>query len=257
MSDEFYDEEMSRTQEALAATPDMQAQRKAIMKAMALAPGEAVLDVGAGNGIMVREILEQVGPSGSASGLDAATPMVAMARELCPGGNFIQGDATQLPYEDATFDVVTAAQLVCFLPDPNRALQEMHRVLRPGGRIVILDTDWGSLVWNSFEPKLMAKAIDVYTRPYADPHVPRTMSKRLKAVGFDHIGCETLTVLNWTPGPDNYAELTTSFMEAIGAASDDFSDADWRDWSEDQKAVADAGEYMFSLNRYIFSARRN
>lgn len=257
MSDEFYDEEMSRKQESLAATPDMRAQRRSILAAMALKPGEIVLDVGAGNGIMAREMLDVVGPSGAVTGLDAAAPMVAMARALCPGGQFVQGDAATLPFEDASFDVVTAAQLVCFLPVPDPALGELHRVLRPGGRIVILDTDWGSLVWNSNTPDLMARAVEVYTRPYADAHVPRTLSRRLGAAGFRITGRDTLTVLNWTPGPDNYAALTASFLESIAAASEDFSEADWNAWVSDQKAVTDAGEYMFSLNRYIFSATRD
>lgn len=257
MSDAFYDEEMSRKQELLASTPDMQAQRRAILAAMALKPGEDVLDIGAGNGIMAREILDVVGPSGAVTGIDAAAPMVAMARALCPGGNFAQGDAANLPFKDASFDAVTAAQLVCFLPEPDRALAEMRRVLRPGGRAVILDTDWGSLVWNSNDPGLMARAVDVYTRPYADAHVPRTLSRRLEAAGFQVIGRDTLTVLNWTPGPDNYAALTTSFLESISATSEDFSEADWKAWLADQKAVTEAGEYMFSLNRYIFSAKRD
>lgn len=256
MSKDFYDEEMSRKQEALAATPDMRGQRRAILAAMELGPGEAVLDLGAGNGIMAREMLEIVGPSGSVTGLDAAAPMVAMAREVCPRASFVQGDASELPFEDASFDVVTAAQLLCFLPDQDRALKEIHRVLRPGGRIVVLDTDWGSLVWNSYKPDLMAKAVDIYTRPYADAYVPRTLSRRLRAAGFGNISCNTMTVLNWTPGPDNYAELTTSFLQSIAAASDDFSDDDWQRWVADQEAVAAAGEYMFSLNRYIFSAQR-
>ena len=183
--------------------------------------------------------------------------MISMARALCPGASFFQGDAAELPFEDASFDLVTAAQLLCFLHNPDQALAEMHRVLRPGGRVVILDTDWGSLVWNSYDPELMAKAVDVYTRPYADANVPRTLSRRLKGAGFVDIDCSTLTVLNWTPGPDNYAELTTSFLESIGADSEEFSESDWHQWTADQKAVSDAGEYMFSLNRYIFSARRN
>lgn len=257
MSGAFYDEEMCRKQEVLAATPDMQAQRRAILAALALNPGEVVLDLGAGNGIMAREMVDAVGPFGAVTGLDAAAPMVAMARALCPGGRFVQGDAADLPFEDASFDAVSAAQLLCFLPDPDRALREMHRVLRPGGRLVILDTDWSSLVWNSNSPDLMARAVDVYTRPYADAHVPRTLSRRLAAAGFQVTGRDTLTVLNWTPGPDNYAALTTSFLESIAASSQDFSRADWNAWVADQKAVAEAGEYMFSLNRYLFSATRD
>jgi ubiquinone/menaquinone biosynthesis C-methylase UbiE len=257
MPENFYDEEMSRKQEALAATPDMRAQRLAMLTRLALKSGEAVLDVGAGNGIMARDMLDIVGASGSVTGLDSAPPMIAMASALCPGGTFVQGDASDLPFGDGSFDVVTAAQLICFLTDPDRALREMRRVLRPKGRVVILDTDWDSLVWNSHDPGLMAKAMDLYTRPYVDAHVPRTLSRRLAAAGFDVTARDTLTVLNWTPGPDNYAELTASFMESIATASAEFSDSEWRRWKEDQKAVANAGEYMFSLNRYIFSAKRN
>jgi ubiquinone/menaquinone biosynthesis C-methylase UbiE len=256
MSRDFYDEEMSRKQEAMAATPDMQAQRKAVLAALSLRPGERVLEVGAGNGIMAREMLDAVGPAGAVTGLDAAAPMVAMASALCPGASFVEGDAQRLPFRDASFDAATAAQLLCFLPEPDRALGELHRVLRPGGRIVLLDTDWGSLVWNSHAPSLMARAVAAYTRPYADPHVPRTLSRRLAAVGFRVTGRETLTVLNWAPAPDNYAGQTTGFMESIAAAAEDFTAADWDAWVADQNAVAQAGEYMFSLNRYIFSAVR-
>ncbi|MCU9839024.1 methyltransferase domain-containing protein [Ruegeria sp. WL0004] len=251
----FYDAEMSRKQEALAATPDMQAQRRVILDHLALKPGEAVLDIGSGNGIMARDMLGIVGRSGSVTGLDAAEPMIAMARALCPGGKFVRGDACELPFDDCSFDAVTAAQLLCFLPDPDAALREMRRVLRPDGRLVILDTDWGSLVWNARDPDLMAKAMRIYIRPYADAYLPRTLSRRLRAAGFAVTVRETLTVLNWTPGPDNYAQLTASFMESITAAAADFSDEDWRCWQEDQKAVAEAGDYMFSLNRYIFDAR--
>jgi hypothetical protein len=87
--------------------------------------------------------------------------------------------------------------------------------------------------------------------------VPRTLSRRLEAAGFNVTVRDTLTVLNWTPGPDNYAALTTSFLESIAAASEDFSEADWNAWVADQKEVTEAGEYMFSLNRYIFSAMRD
>jgi hypothetical protein len=64
-------------------------------------------------------------------------------------------------------------------------------------------------------------------------------------------------VLNWTPGPDNYAALTTSFLESISPTSEDFSEVDWKAWLADQKAVTEAGEYMFSLNRYMLNARLN
>lgn len=257
MAAEFYDETMSRQQEALAATPDMQAQRRAMLTALALKPGERALEIGAGNGIMVREMLVEVGPSGAVTGLDSAAPMVEMARALCPEGTFVEGDAAALPFADASFDVATAAQVFCFLPDPDRALAELHRVLAPGGRLVILDTDWGSLVWNCRDRELMDRAMALYTSPYADAHLPRTLSRRLARAGFRVTARDSLTVLNWDRAPDTYAGQTTGFLESLMTASDAFTEADWQAWDADQAAMAEAGEFMFSLNRYIFSAMRD
>ncbi len=134
MGKQFYDEDMARQQEKLAATPDMAAQRLVMLNVLDLKDGERVLDVGSGNGIFVREMLSVVGESGHVCGVDSAEPMVSMATALCPSGQFLQGDATDLPVEDSSFDVVTASQVLCFVSAINKALSEMFRVLKPGGR---------------------------------------------------------------------------------------------------------------------------
>ena len=77
MSEQFYDEDKSRQQEKVAATPDMVAQRRAMLELLDLKEGEHVLDVGSGNGIFAREILETVTDSGHVCGIDSAEPMVA------------------------------------------------------------------------------------------------------------------------------------------------------------------------------------
>ena len=94
MSEQFYDEDKARQQEKVAATPDMVAQRRAMLELLDLKEGEHVLDVGSGNGIFAREILETVTDSGHVCGIDSAEPMVAMATDICPAGKFLQGDAT-------------------------------------------------------------------------------------------------------------------------------------------------------------------
>ena len=81
------------------------------------------------------------------------------ARHICPDGEFVQGDAQDLPFEDGTFDAIAAAQLFCFLGDVERALLEAYRVLKPGGRIVILDTDWDTLIWRNNIPDLMTRLL--------------------------------------------------------------------------------------------------
>jgi arsenite methyltransferase len=201
-------------------------------------------------------MLEIVGERGHVCGVDRAEPMVDMAGRLCPKSLFLRGDAANLPVADLSCDAVTASQLLCFVPEIDKALSEMFRVLKHDGRLVILDSDWGSLVWNCRNQNLMDRTIEMLTGPYADAHVPRTLSRRLIAAGFEITGRHTFTVLNWNPDPDSYSQQTIGFVKPMMEASDAFTKEDWATWIADQKATADAGEYMFSLNRYIFSAAR-
>ena len=79
----------------------------------------------------------RVGVSGSVSGLDLSESMLTVARETSPGVQFYQGSVIDLPFDDASFDVVTSSFMLMFVPDPEKALSEMLRVLRPGGRLAI------------------------------------------------------------------------------------------------------------------------
>lgn len=254
MAQEFYTEDMVRQQEKLALTPDIARQRKELLASLALRPGERALDVGAGNGIFARDMKEAIGAEGAIYGIDSSPLMVDLAAGFCPGGAFRQGDATALPHDDGAFDVVTASQLICFVPEPDAAVREMFRVLKPGGRAVILDTDWDSLVWNCRDEALMARAMALFRSPYADACAPRTLSRRLTAAGFGITERRSFTVLNWEIDPDSYAQQTAGFIKAMMADSEAFTDEDWERWSADQAAAAAAGEFMFSLNRYIFRA---
>jgi len=256
MEKQFYDEDMARQQEKLSATSDMVTQRRFMLNQLRLKEGERVLDVGSGNGILAREMLEVVGESGHVCGVDSAEPMVSMAIALCPNGQFLQGDATALPVEDSSFDVVTASQLLCFVPDVDKMLSEMFRALKAGGRLVILETDWGSLVWNCNDRSLMERVLQLMTGVYADAHIPRTLSRRLMAAGFQITDRRSISVLNWDANEDTYAQQIKGFLGPMMEASEDFTKDDWEAWSEDQRATDEAGEFLFSVNRYIFSAAK-
>ena len=254
MTEQFYDESMARVQEEITATPDLIAQRRTMLDLLALKEGEHVLDVGSGNGIFVREMLAIIGENGHVCGVDSSEPLLNMARGICPKGVFLKGDATDLPVEDLTYDVVTASQVLCFINDAAKAISEMYRVLKPGGRLVVLDSDWASLVWNCRNQELMDRVIKMLTGPYADSHVPRTLSRHLIDIGFKITGRHSFTVLNWEPDLDSYSQQTVGFIKPMMEASSDFTKEDWEAWDADQKSTAKAGEYMFSLNRYIFIA---
>lgn len=102
-----------------------------------IAPGDRVLDVACGTGVLAREAASRVGPGGRVSGLDLNDGMLAVARNLRPAIDWRQGDAAKLPFEDGAFDVVVSQFALMFFPDPVAALREMWRVLGPRGRIAV------------------------------------------------------------------------------------------------------------------------
>jgi arsenite methyltransferase len=109
-----------------------------------LAPGEDVLDVGCGAGLDSLVAAQMVGPAGSVTGIDMTPEMLAKARasadELGSGNvRLVEGEAEQLPFADESFDVVISNGVVDLIPDKEAVFSELHRVLRPGGRIQLAD----------------------------------------------------------------------------------------------------------------------
>jgi SAM-dependent methyltransferase len=100
-------------------------------------PGERVLDVACGTGVLAREAASRVGPTGRVTGLDLNEGMLAVARRLGPDIAWRQGDAAKLPCEDSAFDVVASQFALMFFPDRVGALREMWRVLAPRGRLTV------------------------------------------------------------------------------------------------------------------------
>jgi ubiquinone/menaquinone biosynthesis C-methylase UbiE len=103
--------------------------------------GEYVLDVACGTGVVARNIASYLGPQGKVVGLDSSPEMLATARSLPSSSEatiqWIEGFAQHLPFARATFNIALCQAGLQFISDQLAALQEMHRVLKPGGRVVI------------------------------------------------------------------------------------------------------------------------
>ena len=113
--------------------------RRRAVRASRLKAGGAALDVACGSGKLAAELAKVAGPDGRVTGLDFSPRMLEVARREHPGIEFAEGDALNLPFGEAAFDATTIAFGLRNLSDPVRGLREMLRVLRPGGRAVVLE----------------------------------------------------------------------------------------------------------------------
>jgi demethylmenaquinone methyltransferase/2-methoxy-6-polyprenyl-1,4-benzoquinol methylase len=113
--------------------------RRRAARTTGLQPGSSALDVACGSGKLTAELARIAGRDGRAIGLDFSAQMLEIARRDHPGIEFLEGDALKLPFDDASFDASTIAFGLRNLADPVRGLREMQRVVKPGGRCVVLE----------------------------------------------------------------------------------------------------------------------
>lgn len=116
---------------------------RGVLRLARLQPGERVLDVASGSGVLTRAALAEVGPQGEAVGCDVSEGMVAVARAASPGCRFLRTEAQALGevLPPAHFDVVLCGLGLMYMPDPEACVAAMAACLRPGGRLVV--SVWG------------------------------------------------------------------------------------------------------------------
>ena len=174
-----FDEGVARQIELLYLTRDAARRRRLVKEALSARPGDQVLDVGSGPGFYCLEIADEVGPEGRVVGVDLAEPMLALARRRCESHtnvSFKKGDVLALPVEDESFHRALCVQVLEYVELATAALAEINRVLRPGGRAVIWDIDWQTVVWHSSHPALTSLILEAWDHHLAHPSLPRTLA---------------------------------------------------------------------------------
>jgi len=250
-----FDASASRRIEAAYLTADVVAQRVEVLAALDVRPGERVLDIGSGPGLLAESLAAIVGSEGRAWGIDTSEPMLEMARRRCEShtqSRFDQADASKLPYPDASFDAVVSTQVYEYVEDVERALSELWRVLRHGGRALILDTDWDSLIWNNRERDRMKRVLEAWDEHLCHPNLPQSLTGMLKRAGFQIVGRDIIPMFNPEFHENSYSAGILQGIEAFVPGRNGITEEDAHAWSADLRALGEAGEYFFSVNRYLF-----
>jgi ubiquinone/menaquinone biosynthesis C-methylase UbiE len=252
-----FDDDVSRRVEATYTTPDVVEQRRLIRAALALSAGERVLDIGSGPGLLACEMATDVGPTGSVDGIDPSESMLAIARarpHMSSSGSvsFTPGDACTLPFADGSFDAAVATQVYEYVENMSAALAEAHRVLRPGGRLLVLDTDWDSIVWHSSDRDRMNRVLAAWEEHLVDPYLPRRLGCLLSDAGFAVTRREVIPLLNAGYDANTYSAGLIGFISGFVSGRLGLTEDDASAWADDLVGLGE--DYFFNLSRYLFLA---
>jgi SAM-dependent methyltransferase len=233
--------------------------RELVRAALGARPGDRILDVGCGPGFYVTELAEAVGREGSVVGLDASADMLAVAAKRAEGhGNvtFHEADATSLPVPDASFERALCVQVLEYVRDVPAALSEMHRALRPGGRVLVWDVDWATVSWHAIDRQLARRVLAAWDKHLTHPSLPRTLAAQLRNAGFRGRPDGRPRLRDDRADPRCLRRLARAPARAVrGRAGRDEPD-EAKAWADEQRELGDRGEFFFTVTQFCFTATR-
>ncbi len=254
-----FDADMAARMEALYSKGDVVRRRRLAREALPVEPGERILAVGCAPGFLAPVVLGDVGPSGGLVGVDLSEAMLAVAADRCaghPDARFLPGDATALPVEDGGFDRAICVQVLEYVADVAAALRELHRVLRPGGRLVVWDIDWPTLSWGSGDPGRMARVLRAWDAHLAHPSLPSVLAPRLRTAGVTDVRLSAHAFASIDLEPDRFASLELEVVADYVAGRPEIGEAEARAWHDEQVELARRGETWFAVTQCCFTATR-
>jgi len=261
MTDQLvFDDDAARELESMYLIDDALRRRAIVRERLAAQAGERILDVGCGPGFYCAELAQEVGASGGVVGVDGSAPMLALARRRCgdlQNVELAEGEATAIPAEAESFDAALSVQVQEYVPDIAASLDELHRVLRPGGRVLIWDIDWATLSISGDDLDLNARVAATWDEHLAHPSLPRSLTTQLRAAGFEDVvmtahafATTDFDASRW------FGARLIPFIAAFVSGRDGIDQAGAQAWAARQRALGDRGEFYFAVTQFCFTALR-
>ncbi len=254
---EKYDSKAAAQLERAYQTPEIVNQRLRTLAALGLAAGESVLDAGCGTGLLLQQEALAVGRGGRAEGMDYSDDMLALARERLrelPQAGLRQGSIESLPFGDAEFDALSCTQTLLYVERLEQTLDEFFRVLKPGGRLAIVETDWGGAVLNSHDAAMTRRVFDAWDLAQANPNLPRRLRPLLAAAGFVAPRVEAIPILNPGYCENSYSAQMLANFARTARRRKTLTREESEYWLAEVERLIDEDAYFFCVNRFLFSA---
>ena len=247
--------QMIQSLEVRGRTPSQVRLRRRFLRFVPVRPGQRVLEVGCGTGVVVRDIAGLVGPQGVVVGVDSSRSMVEAARALTRAHalrgrvRWRQASGAALPFADGRFDVTLAVTVLLHVADPAAVVREMVRVTGRGGRVGVQDQDFGTVAVTHPDRALTERIMwGVATHMYEEPHSGRRMPALLRAGGLEDVRLLTDVYQDTTLEP-----FAQSFLERRAANAVNFGIVDAataQRWLDGLTELVGRGEFVLTFNYY-------
>ncbi len=233
----------------------------------ALGAGDEVLDIACGTGIVARLAAEKLGTDGSITGVDVDSEMLATARSVSAHDGVTaawrEANATNLPFEDHSFDVIFCQQGLQFIDDPAKALRQMHRVLRRGGRLAL--SVWGPLeqspgyeaLGKALEKHIGESQAGVNAVPFSMGE-EESLRRLLEDGGFADVEVDTSTREVRFPSPREFfrREVVSWLAGAFDEPTKDERRAVVNELEQSLESYVDSEGLAFPMEVFVASGRK-
>lgn len=254
-----YTAEEAQQEESIFKTPAAIARRRLVREKLDFQLNENVLSIGCGPGFEPVEIAEVIGPNGHVYAIDQSEAMLTLAERRCSDTSNItltRADAVALPFADDAFDVAVAVQVYEYIENLDTALAELARVLRPGGRAVVYDTDFESLVWHATDQERMRAICEAFNDHCPRPHLGSQLAPHLRNVGLAVERVEPNSILNTRLDEDTFAyhlmEAIKTYVVSRGKITSEVA----TEWVDDLQETDDPGNTFFNLTQYLYVVQK-
>ena len=243
-----FDSDIGKLARLMAESIAGTSRRNAILSEMRIQPGDTIIDVGCGAGHLLPHLAKAVGGSGTIYGLDPTTDQMEQAKRRCKAFHnisFIEENADKSHLQDKSCDSATSTQALEYIPNVDAALDEITRIIKPGGAFVNISILWDHFKFFGADEKLNDKIHEAFRAHCSHQMLPMELPGKLAHRGFSMIRDKSLAYLITKRDENSPARYTEAVM-ANFALTQGMTEAEVSDWKSQLEAAEQQGRFGFT-----------
>eukprot|EP00940_MAST-03C_sp_MAST-3C-sp2_P001130 g1130.t1 len=231
---------------------DIAMQRRRTIEISGANPEDRCLDVGCGQGFLLADLTRTVT---EVHGVDVSEGMLQAARKRAPRALLQRASAVALPYRDETFDIIFICQVLVYVSQPRQAILEARRCLKPGGRLIVLDSVWSQSVWHAKDVQRQTRVLRAFDEHAMHPSLPMRIPALISSCGLSYKNTQTISIVG-TSWKSSWGRLVAPVIASYVVQKGLVKQEDAAAWLADIRMKVSLGQFFFNINRYVFFARK-